>query len=249
VLRDGRQPLVEHEWHGHLPKLLLKAIIVHGIRDVPKETIIDDLWPDIEPAAAMQRFKVTLHRLRSALEARIDRRFRWAYVRLKDHLVSLDPELCRIDVVAFQECCTALRAMDTTAGNEQVLALCRKARSLYHGDFLPEEPYLPWIEAKRCALRDDYVQVLGRMAALLEARGQSEEAVAVLSAMVQAAPAREDIVRRLMELHEARGQRRLAMQAYERFRDFLSTDLDVVPDPATTRLYRRLLGRPSADSH
>ncbi len=241
VRRDGGQAMAEQEWHGHQPRLLLKAIIARGVAEVPKETLIDDLWPEIEATAAMQRFKVTLHRLRSALEARIDRRFRWAYVRLKDHLVSLDPELCQIDTVAFQECCAQLRVLDPGADGEQTLALCRRARAIYQGDFLPEEPYLPCIEAKRNALRDDYVQVLCRMADILEDRSRSEEAIEILAAIVQAAPSREDILRRLMQRYDARGQRPLALQAYEKFRDLLSTDLGVPPDPATTNLYRRLL--------
>lgn len=239
VYRDGRQQVAEREWHGHLPKLLLKAVIVRG-GDVSKEAIIDDLWPESEPAAALQRFKVTLHRLRSALEPRGDRRFRWAYVRLKDHMVSLDPELCRVDVQQFEQCCAELRALAPGQDDERALALCRQARNIYRGDLLPEEPYLPWIEAKRNALRDSHAEVLGRLADLLEIRGKTEEVADVLAAMVAAAPAREDALRRLMALYQARGQRLLALQAYEKFRDLLSSDLDAVPDPATTQLYRRL---------
>jgi DNA-binding SARP family transcriptional activator len=223
-----------------MPKLLLKSLIVHGARDVPKEVLIEDLWPDTEPAAAMQRFKVTLHRLRSALESRINRRFRWAYVRLEDHLVSLDPELCGIDVQQFEESCAALQALAPGEDDERALALCRQASNLYRGDLLPEERYLPWVEAKRNALRDMRVDVLGRMADLLEMRGQAEELVDVLAAMIEAAPAREDALRRLMILYQILGQRLLALQTYEKFRDFLSSDLDTAPDPATTQLYRRL---------
>jgi DNA-binding SARP family transcriptional activator len=240
IYRDGRHRIAGHEWRGHLPKLLLKAIIIHGARDVPKEALIDDLWPETEPAVAMQRFKVTLHRLRSALESRIDRRFRWAYVRLEDHLVSLDPELCGIDTQQFEESCAALQAIAPGEDDERALALCRQASNLYRGDLLPEEPYLPWVEAKRNALRELRVEVLGRMADLLEIRGQTEEVAEVLAAMIEAAPAREDALRRLMALYQARGQRLLALQAYEKFRDFLSSDLDTLPDPATTQLYRRL---------
>jgi LuxR family transcriptional regulator, maltose regulon positive regulatory protein len=240
VYRDGRDRVAGHEWSGHLPKLLLKAIIVHGARDVPKEALIDDLWPDTEPAAAMQRFKVTLHRLRCALESRIDRRFRWAYVRLKDHLVSLDPELIGIDVQQFEQCCAVLQALPPGEDDERALALCRQACGLYRGDLFPEEPYLPWIEAKRHALRDLRVEVLGRMADLLEIRGQTEELLEVLTAMIETAPAREDVLRRLMTLYQARGQRLQALQAYEKFRNFLSTDLDTIPDAVTTQLYRRI---------
>ena len=124
--------------------------------------------------------------------------------------------------------------------DERALALCRQASNLYRGDLLPEEPYLPWVEAKRNALRELRVEVLGRMADLLEIRGQTEEVAEVLAAMIEAAPAREDALRRLMALYQARGQRLLALQAYEKFRDFLSSDLDTLPDPATTQLYRRL---------
>ncbi|MDY0310971.1 MAG: BTAD domain-containing putative transcriptional regulator [Desulfobacterales bacterium] len=238
VYRDGRHRVAEPEWSGHLPKLLLKAIIVHGARDVPKEVLIDDLWPDTEPGPALQRFKVTLHRLRRALESRMDGRFRWAYVRLKDHLVSLDSELCTIDVQQFEQCCATLQSLRTGENDDLALALCRQACGLYRGDLLPEEPYLPWIEAKRNALRDLRVEVLGRMADLLEIRGRREEVMEVLAAMIEAAPAREDMLRRLMTLYQKRGQRLLALQAYEKFKNLLLTELDTTPDNATTQLYR-----------
>ena len=241
VMRDGRVAVTDAEWHGHQPKLLLKAIVVHGGRDVPKDILIDDLWPDTSPATALRRFKVTLHRLRLTLEPAMGKRFGWAYIHLKDNLVSLDRELCRIDVAAFHELCRHLRRIDTTDQDDAVLSLCQQARHLYRGDFLPEEPYAPWIEVKRSMLRDDYLQVLVRLVDLLDHRGQAEAAIDTLKVMARIAPTRDDIQRRLMQCYVDSGTPGLALAVYQNYHALLASDLGVAPDDTTTALYERLL--------
>ena len=241
VMRDGRVAVTDAEWHGHQPKLLLKAIVVHGGRDVPKDILIDDLWPDTSTATALRRFKVTLHRLRRTLEPTMGKRFGWAYLHLKDNLVSLDRELCRIDVAAFHELCRHLRRIDTTDQDDAVLSLCQQARHLYRGDFLPEEPYAPWIEVKRSMLRDDYLQVLARLVDLLDRRGQIGAVIDTLKVMARIAPTRDDVQRRLMQCYADSGAHGLALAAYENYHALLASDLGVAPDDATTALYERLL--------
>ena len=48
----------------HKPMELLKAIISFGGKDVPKDTVVDILWPHAEGDMARQSFDTTLHRLR-----------------------------------------------------------------------------------------------------------------------------------------------------------------------------------------
>ena len=240
VYREGTAVVADNEWHGHQPKLLLKAIVAHGGRNVPRDVLVEDIWPDAAADAAARRFKVTLHRLRRTLEPKMNPDFGWAYIHLKDNLVTLDEELCRIDVSAFHQLCRRLRRIEPLEADEEALALCQEIRALYRGDFLPEEPYAPWVEVKRGILRDDYVRVLERLVDILERRQETDALIDVLKAMIQAAPARDDIRRCLMHGYAHRGEHALALAVYRDFRAFLSADLDVTPDPETTALYLRL---------
>ncbi len=248
VHRQGTTIVDGNEWHGHQPKLLLKSIVAHGGRNVPRDVLIEDLWPNTDADAALRRFKVTLHRLRRTLEPKMNQNFGWAYVHLKDNLVTLDEELCRIDVTAFHQLCRRLRRIEPLGADEKALGLCQQIRDLYRGDFLPEEPYAPWVEVKRALLRDDFVRVLERMVEILERRQDIDTLIEALKAMIQIAPARDDIRRRLMHWYDHRGDHAMALAVYRDFHTFLSVDLDVAPDPETTALYHRLRAISSQDN-
>ena len=72
VLQDDF-PIEDKKWQGNQPKRLLKAIIARGSERVSKEVIIEELWPEGQPEAVKKNFKVTLHRLRKALEPKTDK--------------------------------------------------------------------------------------------------------------------------------------------------------------------------------
>ena len=43
----GEALIGEHEWKAKQRKLMLKAIITRGAEGVPKDVLIEDLWPEI----------------------------------------------------------------------------------------------------------------------------------------------------------------------------------------------------------
>ncbi len=61
-LKDNK--IVENiDWEGSRPKLLLKAIIFHGGKDIPKDVLIEDIWPESNAKAGGKNFKINLHGL------------------------------------------------------------------------------------------------------------------------------------------------------------------------------------------
>jgi DNA-binding SARP family transcriptional activator len=240
VLRAGHAPISEREWAGSRPRLLFKAILVHGGRDVPRDVLIEDLWPESRPKAAEQNFKVTLHRLRKVLEPDLDRDLGSAYIHLREHRVSLDRDLCRTDVESFLAVCKKIRRIEATAGTDELLILCRRARDLYAGDFLPEESYTPWVETKRALLSETYAEVLERMTRLYQRRDMLAEATDCCRALTRAAPCHDRAHRRLMELYAAQGMRSAALQVYDKFHTTLQSELGVAPDADTRAVYLRL---------
>ncbi len=236
-----RPPIDEALWGGRRPRLLLKSIVVHGPANVPADVLIEDLWPDSEPAAGQRNLKVTLHRLRKALEPSLARNRKSAYVQMRCGRVTLDPSRCRVDVHAFQALCRDLRAPAAADDADRVLALGRSIRALYRGDFLPEEPYAPWVETKRWTLREAYLAVLMQMAAVCEARGLNEQAADCCRCALAADPCHEEAGQRLMKLYAAADHRSEAVKVYRQLCRSLQDELGVSPDRATTRLYRRLI--------
>jgi ATP/maltotriose-dependent transcriptional regulator MalT/DNA-binding SARP family transcriptional activator len=244
VLKDRRIPIAGRQWAGNRPKLLLKSIVVHGGRDIPKDILIEDLWPDSDAEAAAKNFKVTLHRLRKILEPELNRELGSAYLHLKDNHVSLDPALCRIDAEDFLALVKEVRKTADRGSPEELIGRCVQAVALYGGEFLPEEPYLPWAEMKRTLLRETYLELLLKMVDLYSARNRLERAVDCCKQMLQTDPTSDPACQRLMELYRRQGRRAAALKVYEAFKTYLISDIGVDPDPETTAMYRKLQHNP-----
>lgn len=246
VLKDGRTPIEDHQWGGTRPKLLLKSLVARGGRDIPKDILIEDLWPDSDGESAAKSFKVTLHRLRKVLEPGLARELGSAYLHLKDNLVSLDLELCRTDVEEFLALFKEIRNMEGRAAPDELLSRCVRAAALYTGDFLPEEPYLPWVEMKRTVLQDRYLEIMVKCVDLYRKKNRLAQAADCCKKILQVDPCSDTACRGLMELYHRQGKRMAALKTYEAFKSHVMSDIGVEPDPKTTALYRKLQDSPVA---
>lgn len=240
VKHGSQGPIEDRQWGGRLPKLLLKAIIVHGLRDIPKEVLIETLWPEADPAASARNFKVTLHRLRKVLQPDLGRGVRSAYVHLGDGRISLDQGHCRVDVQRFLEAAKKTRNGGARLDGKALRDLCRRARDLYTGDFLPEEPYAPWAEMKRLALRDTYRHLLETEARILMEAGTLAAAADLYAELLQMEPCLEAATQVLMGLYARLGRRGDALQVYAAFAEELLEQLGARPDPQTQDLYDQI---------
>ena len=136
-----------------------------------------------------------------------------------------------------------IRRMSGRAAPDEVLARCSRGTALYGGDFLPEEPYLPWAEMKRSVLRDHYVEILVRMVDIYSEQNRLDRAADCCKRILRVEPSSDPACQRLMRLYQLQGMRTAALKVYETFKSRLISDIGVEPDPATTALYRQLQTR------
>jgi|GEM_PF-2489345 len=238
VLRDGRQPITERQWGGNRPKLLFKALLVHGLREIPRDIIMDNLWPESPPSSARQNFKVTLHRLRKSLEPDLNSHQSSAFVHLKDNLISLDKSRCRVDIEEFLVCCKEIKRHLADGTVEQIPPLGHHLMALYQGDFMPEEPYAPWMEMKRWALRDTYFETVLAVSTVYRDGGQLEAAADFCRTAIQIDPFQERVIRELIMLYTRLGRHKDARDVFEQFRSALKMELGMEPDSEMLALIR-----------
>ena len=241
VCLEDETPISAKRWGGRRSKLLLKAIVSHGGQEVPSDILMDELWPESPEKTARGNLKVTLHRLRKVLEPDLDADRGSSYVHLKDNRISLDRRLCLTDVEEFTRCCKESARRENASDSAKVLKLGERAVELYRGDFLPEDPYEPWVEIKRLALKEVYINLLFRMVEILRARGDMDDAARFCAKITEAEPCLERAARSLMEIYAASGRSAEALLVFETFKKRLRQDIGVEPDQSTTRLYRRIL--------
>ena len=240
VLRND-SPIQDKKWQGNQPKLLLKAIIARGSGRVSKEIIVEDIWPEGRPEAAKKNFKVTLHRLRNALKPKTEKTLGSDYIHLKDKFISLDKDLCHVDVNEFLSLYEKGKNKEKEGDAKGALSLYEAAAKLYQGDFLVEDLYAPWADIKREELRINHIELLYKTAELYESRGASSKATACYRKVVQSDPLSEKAYQRLMVLYSNRGMRSAALKVYEECKKALLTGLDTEPDEITTSIYKKVL--------
>ncbi len=240
VVRNGDTLLEKRHWGGNRTRLLLKSILVHGLREIPKDIIIEDIWPESSPGSALQNFKVTLHRLRKCLEPDLKKHGRSAFIHLSGNLISLDADRCYVDVQEFLQCCQDIKRAALTKETRTILQLGQRVMDLYRGDFLPEEPYSSWTEMKRLALKDEYLAVLMAMTDIYQDQGEVEAAIQCCRLAISADICLENATGKLMQIYVDHQRRNDAILLYQRFQSALKSELGVDPDPAITALYHRI---------
>ena len=238
---QGNTSIQEKEWQGSQPKLLLKAIIAHKSCGVLQDIIAEDLWPGSRASASERNFKVTLHRLRKALEPKLDKTLGSSYIHLKDKSIFLDKDLCHVDVDEFLSLYDKGKIKEKNGDSKMALSFYERAMELYRGDFLVEDLYATWAHIKREQIRLKYIDLLYKTAQLYESIGTTNKAITCYKKVVQRDPVSEKAYQRLITLYSNRGMRSAALKIYEECRQALKTGLDTEPDELTSSLYRKVL--------
>jgi tetratricopeptide (TPR) repeat protein len=153
------------------PLALLKAIIAEGGQDVPKELLLDLLWPEAEGDAAYISFKSAVFRLRRLLG---DERA----IQVKGGAISLNREVVWLDIWALESLAARVEASYENVRPEDadaVKVLSSLALNFYSGTFLPYDSD-PKTENCRERLRSLFMKTVERLATVLGQAGDSEHA-------------------------------------------------------------------------
>jgi len=146
--------------------------------------------------------------------------------------VALSREETAVDVVDFQRLAGSAATDDLQAAAD----LYRGA--LLDGLKLREPAFEAWLAAERARLHELAISVLLDLAAREAGRGDGRAAAAALNRALALDPLAEGAHRGLIRLELERDAYNAAIRQYRQCADILRRELDTVPEPATTALYR-----------
>jgi DNA-binding SARP family transcriptional activator len=215
----------------------LLAYLVANPSGAPKERIIDELWPEVDPKTAAARFDRYATLVRSLARGTEDSQM---YVeRVGESSYRLEQRAWWVDAWEFGSLVADAERSDDA---DQAMAGFRDALTLYRGEFC-DDAYYPWLEGVRERFRNLFVETSGRLAYLLADTGRPDEALSVLDRAIQADPVCEDLVRRAMVVEAQLGRRAAALTRYRNLEITLDEELGVEPDPETQDVVHQLLAR------
>ena len=213
-------------WRLRKAKTIVKLLALATGHRVHRDVLIEQLWPEADPAVGTNNFHQALHAARRVVGAE--------NLVLHDEIVVLGGEGgVAVDVDDFDA--AAARAASTGAPED-----IRHALALWSGELLPEDLYEDWAAPHRDRLSAVRTRLVGDLARALMAGGLPDQALALLEPLAVERPLDEDVHRSLLVALAATGRRWDAAAAFERLRDGLAESYGVAPAPETTAVYRRL---------
>jgi DNA-binding SARP family transcriptional activator len=220
---------------GH-QRALLALLLLRANHSVPIDEITEVLWGAAPPVSAPVAIRSYIRCLRLALgetgRQRISTQPRGYLIRVADD---------ELDVARFERLLVAARAAVRGGSWREAAGRAREALSWWRGEPLAD------IESETIALRD-----VPRLAELrlqaVEIRidadlrlGGHAEAIAELPRLRATHPLREQFHALLMRALYQCGRQAEALEAYQRARDVLVTELGVEPGPGLQELHQRIL--------
>ena len=202
----GARVIADSDWRLQKARGLVKLLALAPHHRLGREAVMERLWPEAEPEAALNNFYYALHVARRALDRHMpDKTAHASVLRLVAGVLALAPgrSLC-IDVEAFRTAATGARqSRDPSA--------YRRAINLYDGELRPEDPYADWATRPREELRDEHVVLLLELARVHQERRENAETIVVLTQLVNVEPTCEDACSTLPPMARQQARRTVGM--------------------------------------
>jgi DNA-binding SARP family transcriptional activator len=237
VHREG-QPITD--WPRPIVRRLLQYFALHRGQPLPRDQILDDLWPNTDPASAYTTFRTVHSRLRSVLQPYLRPKVPSRYFAVEGDTYRFDPfDRVKIDIEQFEYIVrTVLREADQhdlPPLSEDLLAALTNWRPL-----LPDLPYEEWLIPRRETLHTLYVEGCLYVAQAYLAHDELHQAMQWAQQSLAEAPWLEEAYQTLMRGHARLNERSLALKVYETAVTALERELGAPPSRLTTWLVERL---------
>lgn len=238
----GQKVLGERDWGKRKARLLFAMIAARRGADVPREQILDQLWPDLEPERARNNFYVVWSTMKAALTPEGETPGRTCpYVESFRGRCRITRSAVRMDLDDLETAMVDLKAAEEATDIEAVLDALRRISAAYRGDFLPGDVYEECFGPLRDSYRFDFLSAMSRGAAKLIALGEPAEALVFARRGLQVDSTREDLYQLALRAHIDSGQRSAAIETFLQCRSQLVDELGLDPSAETIALYEEIL--------
>jgi DNA-binding SARP family transcriptional activator len=223
---------------GAKQRSLLAILLLHANRVVPRDRLIDELWPDRPPLTAGKSVQIYVSRLRKQLGETVLRTRPPGYLLLVDR--------SEFDLARFEQLVRDAAGVDPGRAAQRL----REALALWRGPPLADLAYEPFASTAVGRLEElRLVALEGRIDADL-ACGRHLELVGELEVLVVENPLRERLRCQLMLALYRSGRQAEALDAYRQAQQMLSRELGLEPGKDLKELERRIFQQdPALDVH
>ncbi len=222
-------------------KVLLSSLALHLESGVPRETLLDALWPEQEATQSA----VSLNSLVYNIQRRVRHQSRDATPVIYangSYFLNRDAGYTT-DIVRFDTLLSAGNRLAAVGQDTDALVSYEQAVDLYRGDLCTGTDVYSVIERER--LRANYLSVLGWLAEQAYRSGEYDGALQQARRLLRCDPCREDAHRIVMRAYVRRGERAQALRQYRVCEQLLRHEFDTTPEASTTALFETIRRDPA----
>ncbi len=236
LYQDG-QPV--DAWHGSRGQRIVKYLLAHHLHPVPRERLIEMLWPEVDPEVGRRNLHQAVYSLRRTLH---DRQPELQHVVFENECYRLNPEVgVWCDTDEFEVHVDKGRRLGRDERAAEAAAAYSAAELLYRGEFLEDTPCEEWALAEREYLCARHAEAMHHLAALNLALGRVDEAIACARRLLVRQPADEVAHQLIIRGHLAAGRRGDAVCQYRYCVDALDRAYGFPPSSDTATLCEQLM--------
>ncbi|WP_419660365.1 putative transcriptional activator domain protein [Desulfosarcina variabilis str. Montpellier] len=238
----GNREIPDKSWRSVNVRRLFQYLALKNQQGfIPKDVLLELLWPGEDPQKTNRRFHVTMTSLRKVLEPDLKRGEASGYLLRQSDAYRLNcGQNGRIDFIDFLEQCRHAQAA-AHPPDDDGLAFLLSIAALYDGPVFQEEPYVDWFIEDREWVQAQYLELIATIVRAYEEREDWEACIPWANSHLAIDRYAEPIYRVLMRCHFYLGDMARSISTFERCEQMITTDLDCPLNPRTTALYRNLI--------
>lgn len=237
----GEEEIELTEWRRESARCLFLLLLTKRRLFLHKEEIMDCLWPEANPDAAVRDFKVALNTLLNVLEP--DRQPRSPSFFIQREGPAYYFNLASgfwLDAEEFEGLVS--RAEDVAADRpDQSETLLKRALELYGGNYLQGVCQDEWCLEERERLDVIYIRAAELLARLLARRGDYPNCIEWADSILKKDNCWEEAYRLKMICYGRLNNGTMVTRTYQKCVQVLKEELGVVPSARTSSLYKKLV--------
>jgi len=226
----GDDQLTFAHWKSARALRLFQLLLVYRFRWVPRDVVLEELWPDADPRKGINNLRQTIHVLRKTLEPDLEEARHSLYIRYRNEAIRLEPGAEYFyDVENFEE---SMRLAETCwNGNklEKAEKHLTAAEALYRGAFMEETPYEEFVTIEREQLRDRLLRGVKLLTRYLAENEQWSDLIPLCRRALSQNPYHEDFYRYLVEAQFELGNRREALADFHQYEEMMVREMELLP--------------------
>ncbi len=247
-LEKASEELSTENWKSKKALTLFKFLVSKNGEKVPRDVLIELLWPDADPdESASHNLHTTVYFLRKALKPYlpVDEP---SCIHYSNTLYWMDKGIhLWVDVDEFE----ALYSQGNevlTSDNERALECFTQALALYRGDFLSEDLYDDWLVGPREHFRELFIDATLKASTLLvDCTQDYSTAVRLCREALARDPFREELYQAMISFLIKAGRYSEAAILYRQCAKMLEDEFGLSVSPETRALFHEMKRMGTAD--